>query len=170
MLRITWSNFKINLEISLLLLSDWHPRGMHFPPSDDENEILAPLVTNPAEADQVCPAPATVTNAGWIEPVIRSDRMCWSLIGCAFTLAYELGIFNSLENKGSWDIESGVSGDRESSIARMLFIYVGQTSGRLGYPNMLPDQGRQPIRLSSEANNPDMDSCQYQFVSSHKQC
>ena len=137
---------------------------MHFPPTDDENEILAPMAADPTDFEQSFPVPASVTNEGWIEPVIRSDRMCWSLIGCAFTLAYELGIFDSLVTEGSWSIENGVPGHRESSIARILFIYVSQTSGRLGYPNMLPNGGQQRITLSSERYPPSMDPRQFQVL------
>lgn len=125
---------------SLILLSDWHPRSMHFPPGDDGDEILAPSIGDSVENGSTT---QTSPHAGWIEPVIRSDRMCWSLIGFAYTLAYELGIFDSLEVYPAWRPLNGDSRQRENRIGRLLHIYVSQTSGRLGYPNMMPQQGRQ---------------------------
>ena len=130
-------------KLSLLLLSDWHPRSMHFPPGDDDGEILAPLMANPSQFGSTV-TPQSNPYAGWFEPAIRSDRMCWSLIGCAYTLAYEVGIFDSVVTGGVWQPQEGASYQRENRIGRLLFIYVSQTSGRLGYPNMLPNQGRRP--------------------------
>ena len=119
---------------------------MHFPPGDDDEEILAPPTANPS---LVGPTGISQSGpyAGWIEPAIRSDRMCWSLIGCAYTLAYELGIFDGVVTEGVWQPQEGLSYlsyQRENRIGRLLFIYLSQTSGRLGYPNMLPNQGRRP--------------------------
>lgn len=128
----------------MILLSDWHPRSMHFPPGDDGDDILAPLIGGMLESG---PTPSVVQSsphANWIEPVRRSDRMCWSLIGFAYTLAYELGIFDSLEASQTWRPLPGGSHQRENQIGRLLHIYVSQTSGRLGYPNMLPHLGKQP--------------------------
>lgn len=131
------------LRFSLILLSDWHPRSMHFPPGDDGDDILAPIIGD--SLDNVSMLPVTQSpHAGWIEPVIRSDRMCWSLIGFAYTLAYELGIFDNRDTDQTWCPLDGGSRQRENQIGRLLHIYVSQTSGRLGHPNMLPHLGKKP--------------------------
>ena len=33
----------------------------------------------------------------WLEPAWRSDRMCWMLLSTAMGLAYELGVFDNIE-------------------------------------------------------------------------
>ena len=126
---------------SLLLLSDWLPRSMHFPPGDDGDELMAPApqATDPSDL-------ANRNNTtGWIEPALRSDRMCWSLVGMAYTLAFELGVFDSLVELKKWTVgpqtKTLYDPERADRIGRMLFVYVSQTCGRLGFPNMMPHQG-----------------------------
>lgn len=129
---------------SLLLLSDWLPRSMHFPPGDDGNELL---ITVSGAADDLEPHASGSGHAGWTEPAIRSDRMCWSLIGMAYTLSWELGVFDSLTESGRWSpgpqAKTGYDSERADRIGRMLLVYVSQACGRLGYPNMMPSQGNE---------------------------
>lgn len=115
---------------------------MHFPSSDDADEIF----TSPdGDAIDEGPSIGESTFAGWTEPALRSDRMCWSLIGTAYTLAYELGIFGNYAD-GTRSVDSGIkrrSGSldhrqRADRIERLLYIYVTQTSGRLGFSTAFP--------------------------------
>ncbi|KAG8530479.1 uncharacterized protein KY384_004982 [Bacidia gigantensis] len=135
---------------SLLLLSDFHPRSMHFPPNDDDEDVLAPdeaklkglwSVENDTEARG-----SESTFAGWTEPAVRSDRMSWSLIGFAHALAYELGLFGTyvdgdISVKGQVKRQGGSHLDhkRADRIERLLFIYVTQACGRFGFPSIYPD-------------------------------
>ena len=80
---------------SLLLLNEFHPRSMHFPPGDDGDDILTSVDEHhvPLRREETAREGAVLdetTLAGWSEPAFRSDRMCWSLIGMSYTLAYEL--------------------------------------------------------------------------------
>lgn len=80
---------------SLLLLSEFHPRSMHFPPGDDGDDILTSIEEfypspSRSEAAQEELSHDEYTVVGWSEPALRSDRMCWSLIGMSHTLAHEL--------------------------------------------------------------------------------
>lgn len=80
---------------SLLLLNEFHPRSMHFPPGDDGDDILTSIedpYVSLLQDETVCEGPSLdeTTVAGWSEPALRSDRMCWSLIGMSHTLAFEL--------------------------------------------------------------------------------
>ena len=112
---------------------------MHFPPGDDGDEILAPtdadaeslLNTNNEAQKGLTAGQATFTN--WTEPALRSDRMCWSLIGAAHTLAYELGLF------GSFADSTLTTDPRAQRLERLLYIYISQTSGRLGLASMFRD-------------------------------
>lgn len=119
---------------------------MHFPPTDDDDEILAPgddELTNGATANDWN---GDSTLGGWSEPAVRSDRMCWSLIGMSYVLAYELGIFGSYAD-GILPVEQRVqrTGDsptqhlREHRVERALYIFTTQASGRFGLPSMYSD-------------------------------
>ncbi|MCJ1310095.1 hypothetical protein MMC25_003756 [Agyrium rufum] len=123
---------------SLLLLSDWHPRSMHFPP-DDDGALLIPLASE-IDIGSLASQPHQSIFGGWIEPAIRSDRMCWSLIGSAYTLAYELGVFDCLATDQTWSPRPGLMNERSNRIARLLYVYTSLTAGRLGHPNMLSHQ------------------------------
>ena len=126
---------------SLLLLSDWLPRSMHFPPGDDGDELLIP----PGNFTDIFQPLRRTVQIGWTEPAIRSDRMVWSLVSIAYSLALELGVFDSLIDKGSWcpgpQTKTSYASERADRAGRMLFVYVTQACGRLGYPNMMPQQG-----------------------------
>lgn len=119
---------------------------MHFPASDDGDDILAPI-DGDFIVDDAHEGPSTGESmfAGWIEPALRSDRMCWSLIGTAYTLAYELGIFGNyaegtrpIESRRNWRVEAREHRQRAHRIERLLYIYITQTSGRLGFPSAFP--------------------------------
>lgn len=117
---------------------------MHFPPTDDDDEILAP-----SEDDQNNHPPAddsalggSSTIADWSEPALRSDRMCWSLIGTSYVLAYEMGIFGTYSDGILCDGRVKRHGGspeymrRANRIERILYVFIIQASGRFGLPSM----------------------------------
>lgn len=131
---------------SLLLLHEFHPRSMHFPPRDDDDEILAPADDDRTKAARptdslVSSGESTMFN--WSEPALRSDRMCWSLIGTSYVLAFELGIFGTysegalatnrrvMRHGGSPEFNR-----RADRIERLLYIFIIQAAGRFGLPSM----------------------------------
>lgn len=135
--------YSVNLLSSLLLLNEFHPRSMHFPPRDDDDDILAPT------DDATTPADEKVVYMGstWSEPAVRSDRMCWSLIGTAYVLAYELGIFGTYSDgiiavNGIVKRKGGTTAynKRTERIERMLYVFITQASGRFGIPSLYSDQ------------------------------
>lgn len=142
---------------SLLLLSDFHPRSMHFPPGDDVDEIFASSDGDMAiDEAQGRISVDNSTFAGWIEPALRSDRMCWSLVGTAYILAYELGIFGNYADgirtlDGDIKCRSGHFDNRQRTnrIERLLYIYVTQTSGRLGFPSVFHHKFIEEMDLSN---------------------
>ncbi|GME44148.1 fungal zn binuclear cluster domain containing protein [Neofusicoccum parvum] len=88
---------------SLMLLTEWHPRALHFPPGDDDDELMAPDEATMASMVNGCLSEAVddqYRGSGgqridsWLEPCWRSDRMCWMLLGNALALAYEIGVFD----------------------------------------------------------------------------
>ena len=121
---------------------------MHFPPSDDDGDLLAPAIEDlealSLEETQTQPVAQSMF-AGWTEPAARSDQMTWSLICFAHTLAYELGVFGTYAKGRSTDDtrikHEGVQTPYEQRIERidrLLYIYMTQACGRYGFPGMYP--------------------------------
>ncbi|KAL8700040.1 MAG: hypothetical protein Q9224_001149 [Gallowayella concinna] len=133
---------------SLLLLSEFHPRSMHFPPGDDGDDILTSteeFYTSPSQGETAREGPFfdESTVVGWSEPALRSDRMCWSLIGMSHTLAHELGVFGDF-NRGfralrppdSSGTLSSHDEQRSDRIERLLYVFINSACGRFGFPPM----------------------------------
>ncbi|KZF26948.1 hypothetical protein L228DRAFT_235952 [Xylona heveae TC161] len=136
---------------ALMLLTEWHPRALHFPPGDDDEEVVArEQPATPPEAGQGMFA-ALAAQGGisgkrigsWLEPAWRSDRMCWMLLGNALTLGFELGIFDDVAGAHSYrghyrpEFESPLYRRRAKRAQRLLLIYLTSTSGRLGWTNIM---------------------------------
>lgn len=133
---------------ALLLLTDWHPRNLHFPPGDDENALLdldAHRSDKDPDLDGEHITNKASTNAGegrlafhkWLEPAWRSDRMSWMLLSTAQALAFELGVFDQKSESKAAN-EPPVEQTRKRRLRRLILVYVTQSSGRLGIPTMLP--------------------------------
>ncbi|EGX87833.1 C6 transcription factor, putative [Cordyceps militaris CM01] len=140
---------------SLLILTEWHPRALHFPPQEATDELVIPMAeSSPLMATEDEMARPAGGNFGgkriesWLEPAWRSDRMCWMLLSTAMGLAYELGVFD--------DIDAMLQDDaitrpeyrdeayrlRANRIKRLLLIYTSQLAGRLGWTSMAPEHLR----------------------------
>ena len=142
---------------SLVLLTEWHPRAMHFPPEDADDELMIPdeRMRTPEIPDT---ADASKGIGGhrmdaWLEPCWRSDRMCWMLLGMAMSLAFEIGVFDSTEwqrhaksyNGQPLSADDLQTYDRRRGFVRdVLLVYVTQTSGRIGLTSMLPKHYTKP--------------------------
>ncbi|KAA8652693.1 hypothetical protein EYZ11_007961 [Aspergillus tanneri] len=137
---------------ALMVLTDWHPRNLHFPPGDDENALLdvdaqahggrldGGLDT---EGEGTANRLSQSTGEGrlafqkWLEPAWRSDRMSWMLLSTAQALAFELGVFDQKSESRSAG-ESPAEQTRKRRLRRLILVYITQSSGRLGIPSMLP--------------------------------
>lgn len=138
---------------SLMLLTEWHPRALHFPPSDDDDELVPP---DDEDAPSNGMATELIKDAGgqridsWLEPCWRSDRMCWMLLGNAMALAFEIGVFDETSEAEFEEANRHLSHAtvkayfrRKNHLKDLLVIYVTQTSGRLGLSSMLPKVERE---------------------------
>nr|POF18614.1 putative transferase caf17, mitochondrial [Quercus suber] len=141
---------------SLVLITEWHPRAMHFPPEEDDEELMIPdeRVLTPDVNDN----DPTVGIGGqrmdaWLEPCWRSDRMCWMLLGLSMSLAFEIGVFDTSDWQRHAKSANGkpLSAEdlraydgRRSNVRDLLLVYVTQTSGRLGLTSMLPGNYSKP--------------------------
>ncbi|KAF2878267.1 hypothetical protein BDV95DRAFT_480394 [Massariosphaeria phaeospora] len=132
---------------ALLLLSEWHPRALHFPTASDgwDCELMVGVNNHTAEGVKILEGDATSNR--WLEDVIepakRSDRMSWMLMGCALSLAQELGLFEDTGNIDK-DLTSYPRFSTEFIILRrirtrkLLFVFIEQLSWRLGCTSMIP--------------------------------
>lgn len=140
---------------SLLILTEWHPRALHFPPQEASDELVIPMAESSplmATEDEMS-RPAGGNFGGkriesWLEPAWRSDRMCWMLLSTAMGLAYELGVFDDIDAMLKDD---GITRPeyrdeayrlRANRIKRLLLIYTSQLAGRLGWTSMAPEHLR----------------------------
>ncbi|KAI5860497.1 hypothetical protein GGS23DRAFT_599314 [Durotheca rogersii] len=159
---------------SLMILTEWHPRALHFPPDEAIDELMLPSRdVHPHDLGDDEGGPRPGGNVGgrriesWLEPAWRSDRMCWMLLSNALGLAYELGVFDDigelLETNAITrpEYEDEAYRLRATRIKRLLLVYQTQLAGRLGWTNMVPESirktdpalsGRRPI--SNEGNTP----------------
>ena len=173
------SNAKGNLRAlgtveALLILTDWHPRNLHFPPGDDENTLLDREAQSQSRADkdvdtesqtkgQNSSAEGRVAFQKWLEPAWRSDRMSWMLLSTAQALAFELGVFDhKTESKGAH--ESLPEQTRKRRLRRLILVFITHSSGRLGIPSMLPlpewAQDMPPTTADPKSDRPDLDQMQ----------
>ncbi|KAK6594774.1 Transcriptional activator ARO80 [Botrytis cinerea] len=127
---------------SLMILTEWHPRALHFPPAEATDELMLPVpgkedtFTTDEEGKHHLPGGVGGRRIeGWLEPAWRSDRMCWMLLSTAMGLGYELGMTRPEYNEESYRI-------RAARIKRLVLIYVTQLAGRLGWTNMVPEHLR----------------------------
>ncbi|GAB1203039.1 hypothetical protein APSETT445_001665 [Aspergillus pseudonomiae] len=113
---------------ALMLMSEWHPRSLHFPPESDGWDFdLTSVPPDPQELED-----SSSTNR-WledmIEPARRSDQMSWMLLGSALSLAHELGIFELDEKKLGYasGYEGFISGEqiklRRQRVQRLLYYF-----------------------------------------------
>jgi hypothetical protein len=131
---------------ALLLISEWHPRSLHFPPENDGWDsdmtigIQDAMMTSPNESE-------SSSSNQWlqdvIEPARRSDRMSWMLLGSAFSLAHELGVFET-EERSQPSSDSTVPALeahnklRKQRVQQLLYIYINQLSSRIGCMSLMP--------------------------------
>ncbi|KAF2838173.1 hypothetical protein M501DRAFT_857119 [Patellaria atrata CBS 101060] len=148
---------------SLMLLTEWHPRALHFPPSDDDDELVTPDIValaglNEGSTTEAQDEPKAVGGQrinSWLEPCWRSDRMCWMLLGNAMSLAFEIGVFDEMragelaaENPNLSHQKVMTYIRRRDHLRDLILIYVTQTSGRVGLTSMLPRSAQESSFLN----------------------
>jgi hypothetical protein len=140
---------------SLMILTEWHPRALHFPPAEATDELMLPSFDEREDQMMVTDEDGN-TRMGiggrriesWLEPAWRSDRMCWMLLTTAMGLAYELGVFDDIDEllvDGAItrpEYEEETYRQRANRIKRLVLIYLTQLAGRLGWTSMVPESLR----------------------------
>lgn len=142
---------------ALLLIIEWHPRLLHFPPENDGwDASLAAIVDDSAQPQDRKGEAARRWREDVFEPAKRSDRLSWMLVGLAITLAHELGVFDAVDNDGEASTQKSLRETR-TRIRRLLYLYSHQLSLRLGCPNMFPQGDHLILQPPSAASLSDLD-------------
>ncbi|RYP90141.1 hypothetical protein DL770_003763 [Monosporascus sp. CRB-9-2] len=128
---------------ALLLLVEWQPRALYVPPGSDgwDSDFM---LTAKDKRDEKGVAAENASRGRWTEDVInpakRCERMSWMVLGCAMSLAIEIGIFDKVD-----DARDAIVGDydqrlrsRRISLAKLLYFYQEQLSSRLGRNPLMP--------------------------------
>ena len=146
--QITWKGSLRTLGTieALLLLTDWQPRALHFPPGDDENKLVGAGLNlleddRPRSADTGIHVP----HATWLEPAWRSDRMSSMLLALAQSLSFELGVFDTRHERCGRQHGQDSDCMRLRRLRRLVITYVAQISGRIGIQaSLTPAQDTDP--------------------------
>ncbi|KAL2393364.1 Transcription factor hmgR [Exophiala dermatitidis] len=150
--RITFGSEKYSMAKSrtlgsiqaLLLITEWHPRSLHFPPENDGwDASLAPTVDDSFTPQDDNSEASKRWREDVFEPAKRSDRLSWMLVGMATTLAHELGIFRPTDDMDI--VESSAVRSSKLRIRRLLYLYATQLSLRLGCTSIFPQDALQDI-------------------------
>ncbi|PVH87269.1 hypothetical protein DL98DRAFT_649544 [Cadophora sp. DSE1049] len=124
---------------SLLLMTEWHPRALHFAPDVDGWDCDMSRGSNMTQQ-------AGKGQSGSLEEVENAARRM--MLGSALSLAHELGVSDQrLQNRdlSSQTFETEKQREdaefvelRQTRPRRLLYIYVNQLASRLGWTSMIP--------------------------------
>lgn len=135
---------------ALLLLCEWAPRALHFPPSDDIELMipLNPLEDEPDNDNESFPmlnGDGQKRRESWLEPAWRCDTMIWMLLHNAKALALEIGLFEDRTEEELLRSTSGVPADeihayhiRKMKTRAVFWAFYVQTCGRLELIGKVP--------------------------------
>ncbi|KAF5854877.1 hypothetical protein ETB97_010942 [Aspergillus alliaceus] len=128
---------------ALLLLVEWHPKPLlHWGVERGDSQVRT-KEDEPIRGVQ-SPAIGGLQRNDVIEAALRSDRMSWMLLGCASTLAQEIGIYRLDQEKSHTVLLNGIGASHHAlcntSIERerldraslLLRIFKHQLASRLG--------------------------------------
>ncbi|CAG9981091.1 unnamed protein product [Clonostachys byssicola] len=125
---------------SLMLISDWHPRAIHFPPETEGWDVflISPDYDRTNRVRNQGEEPLIRWREDVFEPAKRASRMSWMLLGMANSLAYEIGIFSSQDQQKVYD-PLDPNGQRHLRVQKLLYTYVSQTAIKLNMPSPFPN-------------------------------
>ena len=121
---------------SLLLISDFPPRAINFPPETEgfDTDLISPGYDRVNRRQHDENAPLIRWREDVFEPANRAEKMSWMFLGLAVNLAYELGVFSEVN-----DAKNIIEEVRKWRLRKLLFVYVTQASVRMRLPSTLPD-------------------------------
>jgi hypothetical protein len=153
---------------ALLLMAEWYPRALNFPPDNDgwDSDLI---LTLPDFRDPPTSADEVPMSDRWredvVEPTRRSDRMSWMLVSTALALAHELGLFKAEQGvrKGPEQFEgAGMRSDaqiylqhlewRRRRLPPLLYVFGNLLSSRLGCTSLIPEMPAVKVLDSSSGD------------------
>ncbi|KAF9895075.1 hypothetical protein FE257_004704 [Aspergillus nanangensis] len=141
---------------ALLLLAEWYPRALHFPPENDGWDS-ALIMTELDGRDPPSLADETVTlKDRWkedvIEPTRRNDRMAWMVVSSAVALAHELGVFQARSRTADQSRPAPTPEPerdarayleeleyRRRRLPPLLYVFVNSLASRMGCSSLMAD-------------------------------
>jgi hypothetical protein len=120
--------------LALLLLCEWHPRAIHFPPDTDGlgGSAMSTLSGDVEQAE----------HERWLcqvhDAVQCSDRMSIMLVGCALTLSHELHIFDDAE--GDVNEPSLRISRHRPHVRRVLYLFAHLLADKPTFTSLLPEK------------------------------
>ena len=135
---------------ALLLMCEWAPRALHFPPEADI-ELMTPL--NPYDDDEdlenenfvILNGDGQKRRESWLEPAWRCDTMVWMLLHNAKALALEIGLFEDRTEVELMQTANGLTEDevhtyfvRKMKTRAIFWAFYVQTCGRLELIGKVP--------------------------------
>lgn len=150
---------------SLLLISEWQPRSLHFPPEShgwDADLQMRSMRDEDSEPDEAASTPTNDESSPsiqWLEEVIeptrRSDRMSWMLLGCAISLVHELEIYEPRTYAAvprASDMNEKQIQQRKRRLQKLLYVFHTQLALRLGYVSMMSPSLHHVITKTNGSN------------------
>lgn len=136
---------------ALLLMSEWYPRALQFPPEadgwDSDFIMTTPDIRDPPSLTADIPV-----SSRWredvVEPTKRFERMSWMVLNSALALAHELGVFDSSARLPKQDDLVGLDAERymeylevrRQRLPSLLFTFINSLSSRLGCTSPMPSE------------------------------
>lgn len=134
---------------ALLLMSEWHPRALQYPPEADgwDSDFI---MSNSDARDPPVPSDEIPVSDRWredvVEPTKRFERMSWMVLSSALALAHELGVFDSGKRIQQPDdlvrMDAEVYLDhlelRRQRLPSLLFVCINALSNRIGCTSPMP--------------------------------
>lgn len=136
---------------ALILLSEWHPRALQYPPDADgwDSDFI---MTHLDARDPPLSSEEMPVSDRWredvVEPTKRFERMSWMVLSSALALAHELGVFDPSKRIPHPDDLARVDADiylehlelRRQRLPSLLFVYINVLSTRIGCTSPFPPE------------------------------
>lgn len=134
---------------SLLLISDWPPRAVNFPPETEgfDANLISPDYDRSNRRQHDENAPLIRWREDVFEPANRVEKMTWMLLGVAVNLAHELQVFANELGSSTPSNDS-----RKWRLRKHLYICATQASLRMHTPSTLPDHIVQSATRTSSSS------------------
>jgi hypothetical protein len=134
---------------ALLLMSEWFPRHLQFPPETDgwDSDFI---MTNLDARDPPLPVEEIPVSDTWkqdvVEPTKRFEHMSWMVLSLALALAHELGAFSPNARVLKPGDLVGLDAEmylqhlelRRQRLPGLLFVFINALSSRLGCTSPMP--------------------------------